>query len=36
MTLGKLPYEDVPAEELLAMLTAGHRLQQPKNCPDDL
>ena len=36
MTLGKLPYEEVQAEELLGMLTTGHRLQQPKNCPDDL
>ena len=36
MTLGKIPYEEVPPEEMLSMLTAGHRLTQPKNCPDDL
>ena len=36
MTLGRLPYEETPAEDMLAVLTGGHRLSQPKNCPDDL
>lgn len=36
MTLGKVPYEENTMEEMLALLTAGHRLSQPKNCPDDL
>lgn len=36
MTLGRVPYEDIPTEDMLATLTAGYRLPQPKNCPDDL
>jgi len=36
MTLGKTPYEEVEPEDLLDHLTVGHRLGQPKNCPDDL
>ena len=36
MTLGQMPYEEVPAEEMLSVLTSGQRLTQPKNCPDDL
>ena len=36
MTLGKMPYEEIESEEMLAQLTSGHRLSQPKNCPDDL
>ncbi|XP_064394649.1 tyrosine-protein kinase RYK-like [Halichondria panicea] len=36
MTLGKIPYSENTAEEMVALLTAGQRLSQPKNCPDDL
>ena len=36
MTLGMMPYEDTPPEEMLACLTAGQRLYQPKSCPDEL
>uniref|UniRef100_A0A1X7SRB2 Serine-threonine/tyrosine-protein kinase catalytic domain-containing protein n=1 Tax=Amphimedon queenslandica TaxID=400682 RepID=A0A1X7SRB2_AMPQE len=36
MTRGKTPYEDVLPENMLNYLTTGHRLPQPKNCPDDL
>lgn len=36
MTLGKMPYEEIEPEDMLTHLTAGHRLAQPKNCPDDL
>ena len=36
MTRGKTPYEDVLPEQMLKYLTTGHRLPQPKNCPDDL
>lgn len=36
MTKGRTPYEDVPADEMLLYLTSGHRLQQPKGCPDEL
>lgn len=36
MTRGKTPYEDVLPEQMLTYLTSGHRLTQPKNCPDDL
>lgn len=36
MTLGKTPYEEIEPEDMLAQLTKGHRLTQPKNCPDDL
>ncbi len=36
MTLGKIPYSENTAEEMLSLLTAGQRLSQPKNCPDDL
>jgi RYK receptor-like tyrosine kinase len=36
MTRGKTPYEDVLPENMLTYLTSGHRLSQPKNCPDDL
>ena len=36
MTRGKTPYEDVLPENMLNYLKAGHRLPQPKNCPDDL
>ena len=36
MTLGRMPYEEIKPEDMLTQLTAGHRLTQPKNCPDDL
>ena len=36
MTRGKTPYEDVLPENMMSYLTSGHRLPQPKNCPDDL
>ena len=36
MTLGKIPYEEIEPEDMLAHLTAGHRLSQPKNCPDEM
>ena len=36
MTKGRTPYEDVLPDDMLAHLTSGHRLQQPKSCPDDL
>jgi RYK receptor-like tyrosine kinase len=36
MTLGRIPYEDVPPEDMLSVLTTGLRLEQPKNCPEDL
>ena len=36
MTLGKIPYEEIEPEDMLSHLTAGHRLTQPKNCPDEI
>ena len=36
MTLGKVPYEEIEPEDMLSHLTAGHRLTQPKNCPDEM
>ena len=36
MSLGLLPYEDVPPEDMFSVLTSGHRLGQPKNCPEDM
>ena len=36
MTLGRMPYEDVAPEDMLSVLTSGLRLEQPKNCPEDM
>jgi len=36
MTLGQQPYADVDPFDLEAYVSAGYRLVQPVNCPNEL